>query len=128
MNCSQVKKSGDPCKAQALEGERLCFFHSPKVAGERKQAWADGGKTTGLKIQRLIPTHLGDDAPDIALKTVQDALELAECGANWILKGKIGPQVATSLIGFIQAAMKIKELGEMELRLKQLEAKLGIDE
>ena len=127
MNCAQTKKNGQPCRAQALEGESLCFFHNPKVESERKAAWADGGKVTGLKIKRLIPTHLGEDAPDVELKTVADALVLAEKSANWILRGRIGPQVANALVSLIGAAIEAKKQGEFEARLKEIEEKLKAD-
>ena len=42
--CKAVTKTGARCRVRALEGSLYCYFHSPDMAAERKEARARGGR------------------------------------------------------------------------------------
>ena len=94
------------------------------MEAERRQSHSDGGKTTAFKVRRLIPTHLGPDAPEIQLGTIEDAEALIQNVANWLARGKIGPPVGNALVNAANSLIEAKKLSEIDQRLKAIETRL----
>ena len=124
MQCEAIKLNGEPCQAAALTGDSKCHFHSDAQREARREAQAKGGATTSAKIRKLIPTHLGPDAPYLKLETPADAKALIEKVCNWTLRGEIATPVSTALTNAVTAFARIIEDSEIETKIREIEERL----
>jgi hypothetical protein len=124
MQCTAIKLNGEPCQAATLTGDTKCHFHSDAQREARREAQTKGGLSTARKIKKLIPTHLGPDAPYMKLETPADAKALIEKVCNWTLRGQIATPVSTALTNAITAFARIIEDSEIETKIRQIEERL----
>ena len=111
--CKALRRDGRPCRAPALPtGAGLCFVHDPgrqaALAGER----AAGGraKATALRAERLVPATLRPVITDLL-----DALQ-------GVRAGSLSPAQGTAIAALAGALVRVYQLGEVEQRLRDLEA------
>ncbi len=111
--CSGITQAGTACKGIPIEGSGYCYVHHPDHAEERQRHGARGGKRGG----RGRPVaELG------ALRTENGSIR------ERLLAGELQPGVAAVAVQSINtdiravtAALKAKEVEELEGRLEELE-------
>src|SRR5262245_6837407 len=91
--CEHTKPDGMRCRAGALPGSPLCYFHDPARAAQRRQGRRAGGKAATRKAA-VLPA----DKPDLALATGRDAAAALGVIANRVLKGELDPKPAGTAI------------------------------
>lgn len=110
--CRGIKKDGERCGAFAGR-EGFCYYHDPRISDEQKtRTRALGGQAGGTfsRMQRLMPPRLRGVFDDVvnAMADVQS--------------GVLSPPRATALASLATAAVRVLEAGELEERLRTLEA------
>ena len=116
--CEYIRSNKKQCNAQAVQGEKYCFFHSknPKVIEKRLKASVKGGKA-------------GTASPNIEhfeLKTVNQIMKLLEFTTNGLLQGEISREKA-SCIGYLSNILigAIKD-HKFEERLEAIEHAINL--
>ena len=107
MKCSYKKSDGGECKAHAVKGSKLCFFHDPSNDDERKLAQATGGK--GNKITVQVPLE------PMELKSVQDVVKLLEDTVNRVRSGEVDVKIGNCigvLSGHIIKALEVVSVSD----------------
>jgi hypothetical protein len=111
--CDATCKSGQPCRVPALPCSAYCFSHDPERAEARAEARRRGGHNSGkgARLRRLVPPRL---------VSIFDVLEatLAE-----VHDGSLEPGRANAMANVARALVAVLTAGEMEERLRALEAK-----
>lgn len=120
--CQATTKNGQPCQATAGP-DGFCFWHSPARAADRAEARHKGGKARHGRAIR----HIIEDAPPAALQTPEDALTVLEHALSVALALEPSHAQVRSLVSVALAALKVREVGELEQRLAALEARLGLE-
>lgn len=110
--CAGQRKDGTTCRAAALPGSRFCFAHDPARAAQRAAARAKGGRNRAqiVRLRGLVPPRL------IA---VFDALEAA---LTEVHDGALDPRAAGAMASLAKAMVSVLQAGELEERVRQLEA------
>jgi hypothetical protein len=111
--CSGITQAGTACKGIPIEGSGYCYVHHPDHAEERQRHGSRGGKRGG----RGRPVaELG------ALRVENGSIR------ERLLAGELQPGVAAVAVQSINtdiravsAALKAKEVEELEGRLEELE-------
>lgn len=112
--CEFVKNSGGRCRAKPLSGSKLCFFHDPAKATERRAAKQKGGR-----CRRIVT--LPKQTVETKIRTAGDVVELLSATINQVRGGEIDPRIANA-VGYLSGIiLKAKEQGEIEQRLQQVE-------
>ena len=115
--CAQTKSDGSPCRTRPLKGSRYCFFHDPSKAEERRSAGRKGGEKGKIAT-------LSSLTPDIQLDSAQDVVRLIAETISQVRRGDIDPRIANA-VGYLSGvALKAREQGELEDRLKTLEEEI----
>ena len=113
--CKAKTKQGDQCSALAIDGSDFCFFHDPEKAEDRHRAQSAGGRNGGLKT-------LSSTTPDARIEGADDVVSLLSDTINQVRRGDIDPRVANAVGYLANILLKAKELGDLEDRIKALEA------
>ena len=116
--CEWILKNGQRCSRWKVEGSSFCHKHSltPEERSlEARKGGLSGRVITGLgrRIQIEKPRHIR--------KCLVNAL-------NLLKEGEIEPVVANSIGYLCGIIIKNMELLEFEVRLKEIENKLGLKE
>ena len=112
-SCQHVKTDGQPCRAQAVAGSTLCFFHDPEKVSERDAARRAGGRGR----QPADPVS----RPPVSLKTCADVRALLAETINRVRRGELEPKTANT-IGYLSSVLiKAVELQEIENDLDMIE-------
>jgi hypothetical protein len=113
--CRYKKPDGQRCQANAIAGSRLCFFHDPDRAADRRRAQQTGGlRNKGV----LLPA----ETPDFELRKVRDVVALLGMTINQVRRGQIDPRISNA-IGYLSVTLlKALEMGSLEARVSALEA------
>ena len=119
--CSATTKAGKPCSAQSRPGKRVCLWHDAEAGEERRQNAAKGGQARSSlsRLKRSLPTE------PLAFSDVQGVLGAV---LRDLLAGKLDPPVANAAANVARAFAAIAQAGEMEERLRDLEARAGLRE
>jgi hypothetical protein len=111
--CSAITDKGARCKALPMRGEEYCYVHHPDHQEERRRHGARGGKRGGR----------GRPVVELGALRVENA-DIRER----LLEGELLPGVAAVAIQSINtdiravsAALKAKEVEELESRMEALE-------
>ena len=114
--CSAITQAGKACKGIPIDGSGYCYVHHPDHAEERRRHGSKGGKRGGR----------GRPVAELAALRVENA-DIRER----LLEGELQPGVAAVAIQSlgvdiraVSAALKAKEVEELEQRLEDLEAVL----
>jgi hypothetical protein len=115
--CAAIRRDGQPCAAPALPRSPFCFAHDPERAEQRTAARSRGGhnranvvRLRGLAPARLLPIY---DRLERALAEVHD--------------GTLEPPRASAMAALARAMATLLTAGELEQRLRDLEALTPID-
>lgn len=117
--CKATTKSGKACRAPLLPGKTWCRAHDPDLAAERLE-WSRRGGRNRSNAARAAKELQGETA-DVAEITAVLTRAMRRLEA-----GKIEPGIATSLAGVAKALVSIRQAGEIEERIAELEARAGI--
>lgn len=113
-SCVGTRRDGLGCAAPVRSASGYCFAHDPTMTQERALARQKGGlgRSHAARLQALLPPRL---------VPIFDRLEtaLAEVHA-----GSLDPRVATAMSSLAGAMTKVLSAGEMEERLRELEARV----
>ncbi len=112
--CRGIRKDGRPCRMMALPDSDRCFAHDPRQAEARQQARQKGGRnrSSAVRLRGLMPPRLAPifDQLEAALTEVHD--------------GTLDPKAATAMASLARALVAVLQVGEMEDRMRQIEAQL----
>lgn len=122
QNCEGTNRAGEPCGMPPLAGSRFCWAHCPENREQRRQARALGGRRRP-RIGRPAAV-----AGRTALRTVEDILRLLERATADQLALPNSAQRNRTLATLAGAALRALEVGELEMRLRQLERAAGMRE
>jgi Family of unknown function (DUF5763) len=113
--CRATKRDGSRCTSVMVNANGFCYAHDPVYADERKEMQAKGGRHKARLIQlkhlsppRLLPIY---DRLERALEQVHD--------------GKLDPRQAQAMATLARALAAILQTGEIEQRVRDLEASAG---
>jgi hypothetical protein len=120
QTCEFVKPDGTRCRAKAVAGGTLCFFHDPDRAAQRQQARREGGRSRSRPARTL-----GEDAPDLRLKTAADVVRLLAEAINHTRRGAMDPKVANAIGCLAGQLLRAIDGGETDRRLTALEKVLA---
>ena len=117
--CKASKQNGDRCASSPLLDGEFCFWHSPDHADDAAEARRLGG----LRRRREHALAGAYEVEGLAtIPEIRRIVEIAVLDAlgleNSVARGRL--LIAASL-----AAAKLLEVGELEARLKDVEAALG---
>jgi hypothetical protein len=114
--CTAVRRDGAPCSAPALPSSAFCFAHDPTQQAALRESRAAGGraKRRTERAAKLVPASLRP-----TLEAILAAVE--ECR-----EGTISPQQASGMAALAGAACKLYDVGVLQERLGELEARVGV--
>ncbi len=109
--CTATRSNGQRCKAQVLTEGDLCFIHNPANQDRIDEARRKGGKNKSntTRAQKRMP------------REVRDIVQIVEAAMGGVLQGKITPSQGHATASLVGAWVKLRETGELEQRLAELE-------
>ena len=114
--CSYLMPSGRPCRATPLRDEPFCFWHSPETAEEAAEARRIGGLNRRKK--KTVAAVYGFNG----LRTIDDLQGLLETATIETMALENTLSRNRALGGFAAVGAKLIEVGDLEERLRALEA------
>jgi len=90
--CAEMKGDGERCKARALAGSELCYFHDPSKETERRAARRAGGISRSRQ-----PKVLTLETPLLAFGSLHEVKRLLADTISWTLRGDIEPKTANAV-------------------------------
>ena len=110
--CEAARKDGQPCQAPALPDSPHCWAHDPWRAEQRAEARRKGGHRSAkiLRLRGLVPPRL---------TVVYERLEQA---LTEVHGGELDPKVAQAMASLARAMVNVLTAGELEERVRRLEA------
>jgi hypothetical protein len=119
--CQARTKEGKPCSATPRPGRFYCLWHDPEAADERRRNAAKGGRSRSnlARLKRALPSERLDfgDVQGVLGAVLRD-----------LLAGTLDPPVANAAANVARAFAAIAQAGELEGRLRELEARAGLRE
>ena len=116
--CKSKKKSGERCRAVAVENG-LCALHADPA-----RAVELGRKSGRARRHVRLPDDPAEDCPTLSLRSVADVTELLGETINQVRRGRLDPRAANSLGYLATAMLKALQQGDTEGRLRAIEAVL----
>lgn len=114
--CKANRADGNPCQADAAEGQDLCTFHEPSAAERCAEGRREGGRQRSLR-----KATLPEDTPGIQIRSAREVCSLLSDTINHVRTGRLDPRVANA-VGYLASVMiRAFEVGELEERLAALE-------
>jgi len=120
--CSFEMPDGLACRAPALRGKAVCYWHDPDKADEAAEARRIGG------LHRRKATSVATIYDFSGLRSVESAQRLLETAALETLALENSIQRNRTLISAAAGAGRLIEAGDLEERLATLEAAVGSKE
>jgi hypothetical protein len=110
VRCPAITRSGQPCRARAT-ANGWCVAHTPAAAEWR----AKGGRATrrSERAARLLPARL------------QPVAALLDTALREVYEGTLEPKQATAMAALAGALVRVVTAGEVEERLRAIEAALA---
>src|SRR5262245_12370370 len=118
--CEYVKPDGERCRARAMAGSPLCFFHAPERAAQRAEANRAGGKARSKPATVLPP-----ETPDLPLRSIPDVGAYLAVTLNQTRKGELDARIANSLFYGASVLLRAHADGELALQVEALRAELN---
>jgi hypothetical protein len=118
--CKATNAAGQPCGAQAISNG-FCPWHDPARQADMLEARRKGGKAKSNRARarkQLVSTAMSPAELEgvIGLTITQ------------VLAGKISPGIGNAVASLARASVAIRETVDLEIRVTNLEAALGIKE
>jgi len=121
--CEFEKTNGQRCRAPALTGSKLCFFHDPHQAPKRQEAQSAGGLASS---QRTSPSEWNPVEP-VALDTIEGIVRLVTEQLNELRGLEPSPAKGRSVFYGVSLLVRLYELLVLERRLTEIEAFLKVE-
>lgn len=117
--CHAITDRGETCRQAPLHGQDFCFWHDPENASEAAEARRLGGlrRRRERTLQEAYALE-GLDAVAGARRLLDVAVTEALALDNSLARSRV-------LIAAAHASARLLEVGELEDRLKALEAAVG---
>ena len=115
--CIFIKDDGARCRAHAMRDSQWCYTHSPQLAERRKRTNSKGGKSGGRGRPRG-----GKELASIKSQLQELAYEV-KSGQMQRADAAVVGQILNVLLRALETERKWHELGELEERLRALEAR-----
>ncbi len=118
--CQAIARSGSRCASPVLPASAYCFVHDPASAAARREASKKGGRARSnqARARKQIPAALAPDELAGYLSSLFTA----------VVAGKVEPKVGTAAATIARVLMEVRAAGEIEERLRALEAAAGVAE
>jgi len=115
--CAALNADGTPCRARPRPGSAFCFTHDPDLRARLQAARSRGGANSSniARARRALP---GD------LREVLGRLEQA---LSDVLEGSLAPQAASAAASVARSIVAVRDAGDLERRLAELEAAVGLE-
>ncbi len=114
MKCISQASNGTPCDANAINGDKHCYFHSPKVSEEaRRSAQSRGGRANEIRIKNPLPA--------IQISKVGDVVKLLEETVNLVRAGELDVKVANCIGVLSGHLLKALEVDTIANRVEIIE-------
>ena len=112
--CTAVKADGTPCRAVALPGRLMCWAHDPALKEKAAEARRQGGHNRSriARARKAVPDAIGSVQGRL-LKALEE-----------VHAGTLEPRVAQAMASLAGAVVRLYEVGELETRLAEFEARL----
>ncbi len=119
--CRGTNAAGQPCDAKPVRPSGWCYWHDPALEANRAAGRRKGGaaRSNKARARKQLPVEA------LTLPEVQGLLSVALKG---VLAGRIEPGVANASANVARAIAAVAQAGEMEERIRELEAAAGIGE
>jgi hypothetical protein len=118
-SCAFEMPDGLRCRAPALRGKALCYWHDPDKAEEAAESRRIGG------LHRRKAKSVATIYDFSGLRTIEGAQRLLETAAIETLALENSIQRNRTLISAAAGAGKLIEAGDLETRLSAVEAAVG---
>ena len=106
--CSAIKRNGERCRVSVETGVELCWAHDPRNASQRKRITSRAGKSKPSRELIDIKQRLSGLAEDV-LEGDKDRADAA-----------VASQIYNVLLRAIGMELKVKEVEELEAKLKEM--------
>jgi len=110
QHCPTTRRDGEPCTARPGPSG-YCIGHDAGAEDARRKGGL--GKSRAIRAEKLLPARLRPIAV-----MLEEAL-------GEVHRGDLDPRVATAMASLAGALVKVITSGEMEERLRALEARLN---
>jgi len=117
--CTFEMPDGPACRAPALRGKSVCYWHDPDKADEAAEARRIGG------LHRRKAKSVATIYDFAGLRTVESAQRLLETAAIETLALENSIARNRTLISAASGAGKLIEAGDLDARLAAVEAAVG---
>jgi hypothetical protein len=110
--CAGIKRDGSPCTATVQTPQRLCWWHDPANAQQRRRAASKAGKSKPSRELIGIKVRLSDLADDVLKGKVERGV------------AAVASQVLNVYLRAVSVELKAREQLELIERLETLEEAL----
>src|ERR671914_1823124 len=117
--CSGIRADGGRCKAQAMRNSQWCIGHDPDQAEARRRRASKGGKRGGRGRPVAELAALRVENADIRRRLLEDGDDKLSPGVAAVAIQSINTDIRA-----VSAALKAKEVEELETRMEALERAL----
>ena len=107
--CEALRTDGSKCRAQALRGRTLCFFHDPASRARMIEAARRGGERRTVEL------------PEGAPLTPQRARGILAGVIEAVASGAVDSATARTVGYLLQIEARIREGHDLEKRIESLE-------
>lgn len=115
-NCKFIKENKEQCRANAIQEDEYCFWHSKKMAEQRNEAVMKGGNSPKRNY----------DNEEITLRTTADIVELIERTVNELRRNRTSTRIANAVGYLAGISLKAIEQSDLEKRLEVIEYALKV--
>ena len=115
--CKFIKSDKSVCKAEAIQNDEFCFWHSEKMREKRQVATSEGGRN---------PKNNNGNQEEISIKSTNDILMLLEQTMNDLRRNKTSTRIANALGYLSGICLKAIEQGDLAKRLEVVEYALKV--
>jgi hypothetical protein len=119
MKCLGIRKDGSPCQGTPLAGRDYCFAHDESLNERRRQGSIKGGANRSSRARAR--KQMQD-----ALLSINDIDGLLCRALVQVAAGRMDASVGSSLATISKTLVGIRQAGELEKRLEQLEQAAGL--
>ena len=117
--CLGINRTGEPCSAHVDDGQTWCRWHDPARAEERTEWSRKGGTARSNKARAR--KQLAEQ-----LMTIADIDALLCSALVKVAAGRLDPGVGTAMATISKTITTIRNTGDFEKRLEELEQAAGI--
>ena len=118
-SCQGIREGGGPCRAAPLRDSDYCLMHSPEHAEEMAEARRLGGQRRRREVTLAGVYDLEE------LDSVRSMRRLLTIAATDVLSLENSIARARVLVSIALAASRLVEVGELDERMRAIEAMLN---